>query len=79
LGTLVVGSWVLAPGDPRFGILGVRNTYAANGTVTIIIFDTPNCETPQFVAKSLWSINEGYPAIMLTHSSDRSIFPIGHR
>jgi hypothetical protein len=77
--SLLIGTWVIAPGDPRFGVLGVRNTYSEDGTVGIVIFDTPGCETPQIMAQGFWSIDQGYLAVVLTQSSDAAVLPPGHR
>tara|TARA_Y100001934_G_C12134765_1_gene669611 strand:+ start:90 stop:515 length:426 start_codon:yes stop_codon:yes gene_type:complete len=79
LEALVVGTWVLAPGDPRFGELGVINEYTANGEVTIVIFETPDCKQPEYAARGLWAIVDGMLTILLTESSDDSILPSGHR
>lgn len=77
--SLLVGTWAIAPGDPRFGVSGVRNTYAEDGTVRIIIFGTPDGETPQITAQGFWSIDQGHRAVVLTRSSDVAILPPGYR
>ena len=76
---LLIGSWVLAPGDPRFGILGVTITYADDGRVRLVIYDTPSCDSPQYIAEGRWSVEQDLIAIILTRSSDSSILPVGHR